>query len=83
MAPSGSDYAFLVNSGSEAVDTALKMALAYHRLCGEASRTRFIGREKVITALVLAVFQWVECLLIEKCSALCFRVLTICRTHMI
>ena len=46
MAPSGIDYAFFVNSGSEAVDTALKMALAYHRLCGEASRTRFIGREK-------------------------------------
>jgi len=46
MAPSGIDYAFFVNSGSEAVDTALKMALAYHRLSGEASRTRFIGREK-------------------------------------
>jgi beta-alanine--pyruvate transaminase len=46
MAPPGLDHAFFVNSGSEAVDTALKMALAYHRLRGEASRTRFIGRER-------------------------------------
>lgn len=46
MAPEGLDYAFFVNSGSEAVDTALKMALAYHRLRGDASRTRFIGRER-------------------------------------
>lgn len=46
MAPDGLDHAFFVNSGSEAVDTALKMALAYHRLRGEASRTRFIGRER-------------------------------------
>ena len=46
MAPDGIDYAFFVNSGSEAVDTALKMALAYHRLRGQGERTRFIGREK-------------------------------------
>ncbi len=46
LAPEGIDYAFFVNSGSEAVDTALKMALAYHRLRGEGERTRFIGREK-------------------------------------
>ncbi len=46
MAPDGIDYAFFVNSGSEAVDTALKMALAYHRLRGEGERTRFIGRER-------------------------------------
>lgn len=36
---------FYTNSGSEAVDTALKMALAYQRLRGEGTRTRFIGRE--------------------------------------
>jgi beta-alanine--pyruvate transaminase len=46
MAPEGIDYAFFVNSGSEAVDTALKMALAYHRIRGEGERTRLIGREK-------------------------------------
>jgi beta-alanine--pyruvate transaminase len=46
MAPDGIDYAFFVNSGSEAVDTALKMALAYHRLRGQGERTRFIGRER-------------------------------------
>jgi len=46
IAPDGLDYAFFVNSGSEAVDTALKMALAYHRLRGNGERVRFIGREK-------------------------------------
>jgi len=46
MAPAGIDYAFFVNSGSEAVDTALKMSLAYHRLRGQGERTRLIGRER-------------------------------------
>ncbi|MEI7970667.1 MAG: aspartate aminotransferase family protein [Betaproteobacteria bacterium] len=46
IAPQGMGHAFFVNSGSEAVDTALKMALAYHRARGEGTRTRFIGRER-------------------------------------
>ncbi len=46
LAPAGLDHAFFCNSGSEATDSALKMALAYHRLKGEASRTRFIGRAR-------------------------------------
>ncbi len=46
LAPDGIDYAFFVNSGSEAVETALKIAIAYHRARGDASRTRLIGRER-------------------------------------
>jgi beta-alanine--pyruvate transaminase len=45
-APKGMGHVFFTNSGSEAVDTALKMAVAYHRLRGEGSRTRFVGRER-------------------------------------
>ena len=46
IAPIGMGKVFFTNSGSEAVDTALKMALAYHRVRGDASRTRLIGRER-------------------------------------
>ena len=40
------NHVFFCNSGSEAVDSALKIALAYHRLRGEGQRTRLIGRER-------------------------------------
>jgi len=46
ITPKGLDKVFYTNSGSEAVDTALKMAVAYHRARGEGQRTRLIGRER-------------------------------------
>jgi beta-alanine--pyruvate transaminase len=46
MAPKGLTQAFFVNSGSEAAETALKMALAYHRVRGDAGRVKLIGRER-------------------------------------
>jgi beta-alanine--pyruvate transaminase len=46
MAPRGLDRVFFTNSGSESVDTALKIAIAYHRVRGEGARTRLIGRER-------------------------------------
>ena len=46
LAPEGLNRVFFCNSGSEAVDTALKMALAYHRMRGDSLRTKLIGRER-------------------------------------
>lgn len=46
IAPPGLDRIFFTNSGSESVDTALKIAMAYHRARGEGQRVRLIGRER-------------------------------------
>jgi beta-alanine--pyruvate transaminase len=46
LAPAGMNRVFFTNSGSESVETALKMAIAYHRVRGEGQRTRLIGRER-------------------------------------
>jgi len=46
IAPPGLDRVFLVNSGSEACDTAMKLALAYWRIQGQGQRNLFIGRER-------------------------------------
>lgn len=46
IAPDGIDHVFYTNSGSEAVESALKIAIAYHRARGEGQRTRLIGRER-------------------------------------
>jgi len=46
LAPADLNYVFFCNSGSEAADTALKIALAYHNVRGQGQRTRLIGRER-------------------------------------
>jgi beta-alanine--pyruvate transaminase len=46
LAPGDLDHVFFCNSGSEAVDSALKIALAYHHIAGQGARTRLIGRER-------------------------------------
>ncbi|WP_221931581.1 aspartate aminotransferase family protein [Palleronia caenipelagi] len=46
LTPDGLDHIFFTNSGSESVETALKIALAYHQARGEGRRTRLIGRER-------------------------------------
>ncbi len=46
VAPKGIEHVFYTNSGSESVETALKLASAYHRARGDGARTRLIGRER-------------------------------------
>ena len=54
MAPADLSRVFFSNSGSEAVDTAIKIAIAYHRARGDATRTRFIGRERAYHGVGMA-----------------------------
>ncbi len=56
LAPNPLNHVFFCNSGSEAGDTALKIALAYQRLRGEGTRTRLIGRERGYHGSVSAGF---------------------------
>ncbi|WP_045835703.1 aspartate aminotransferase family protein [Hyphomicrobium sp. 99] len=46
LAPEGFDHVFFTNSGSESVESALKMAIAYHRVKGNGTKVRLIGRER-------------------------------------
>ena len=46
ITPDPINHVFFVNSGSESIDTALKMVMAYHRARGEGQRTRFVSRER-------------------------------------
>lgn len=52
--PDDLNHVFFTNSGSEAVDTALKLAIAYHALRGNSSRQRFVGRERAYHGVNIA-----------------------------
>ena len=54
LAPADLSRVFFANSGSEAVDSAIKIAIAYHRARGDATRTRLIGRERAYHGVGLA-----------------------------
>ena len=54
LTPDGLDHIFFVNSGSEAVDTAMKVAYAYHYARGEGQRQRFVSRERAYHGVNMA-----------------------------
>ena len=80
LAPEGLDRVFFTNSGSEAVDTALKIALAYHRVRGEGTRTRLIGRERGYHGVGFGGIRSAACAGNRKVYGCCCPAWTICAT---
>ena len=80
LAPRGLDHVFFTNSGSEAVDTAMKIAIAYHRARGEGSRIRVIGRERGYHGSGSAASASAAWSPTGKTSAPCCRASTTCVT---
>ena len=58
ITPDPINHVFFVNSGSESIDTALKIAMAYHRARGEGHRTRFVSRTTASTSAASAWRVW-------------------------
>ena len=71
---------FFANSGSEAVDTALKIAIAYHRVRGEGQRTRLIGRERGYHGVGFGGISVGGISVNRRSSAACCPASIICRT---
>ena len=82
LAPKGLDHVFFCNSGSEAADTALKIALAYHQLNGQGARSRLIGRVRGYHGVGFGGTAVGGIVGNRKISARCFQASTICRTPM-
>ena len=79
--PGDLDHAFFTNSGSESVDTALKIALAYQRAIGQGTRTRLIGRERGYHGVGFGGISVGGMVKNRMSSAPCWPASTICRTR--
>ena len=80
MLPGDLNHAFYCNSGSEAVDSALKIALAYQRANGQGTRTRLSAASAAITASASAASRSAAWSTTANSSAPCCPASTICRT---